>query len=313
MPTTLLQKTALLCACIALCGQVHGSISNTTFPSSTLLEGGDLEVDLCSVQYHRAQGFLERETPDFEQAIHWLRKAAKGNHAIAAYQLAIFYTKGWGVEKNRSRSLFWLKKSASFEYPPACHDLAMRYFRGDGVLVNGEKGMRLMETAMLNGFAPAFLFLGRAYLHLAPTPPGYDPWVPYDPGIGMAYLDMASTSNMTEAWLQQGVLLLGQTDLQGIEPDPTKALTLLQQAAQAGEPRAMALMGMFYHTGTLVDEDKAKGTDFYRRGAEIGDVRSTLFYAAMLRAGEGVERNPEKAQELLDKLELKEKKDSETE
>lgn len=90
-------------------------------------------------------------------------------------------------------------------------------------------------------------------------------------------------------------------------------MTLLQQAAQAGEPRAMALLGMFYHTGTLVDTDKAKGTDFYRRGAEMGDVRSTLFYAAMLRAGEGVERNPEKAQELLDKLELKEKKDSETE
>lgn len=246
MPITVLQKTALFCVCVALCTQAHGSITSTSFPSSTLLENEEAEVDLCSVQYQRAQDFLERETPDFEQAVHWLRKAAKGHHAIAAYQLAIFYTKGWGVEKNRSRSLFWLKKSASYEYPPACHDLAMRYFRGDGVLVNGEKGMRIMETAMLNGFAPAALFLGQAYLHLAAPPPGYDPWVPYDPEMGMAYLNIASTSNMTEAWLQQGVLLLGQTDLQGIEPDPAKALTLLQQAAQAGEPRAMALMGMFF-------------------------------------------------------------------
>src|SRR5690606_24905500 len=69
------------------------------------------------------------------------------------------------------------------------------------------------------------------------------------------------------------------------------ALELARAASERGEPQAHMLIGRIYQEGLGVASDPVLAAQWYRRGAELGDLESMFAFAMMLAEGEGIQKN----------------------
>jgi len=80
-----------------------------------------------------------------------------------------------------------------------------------------------------------------------------------------------------------------------IRPDEKKAARLMQQAARANLPAAMADYGLLVYQGAGVEKDIKSAAKWFERAAKSGDSEGQFLYAFTLAKGEGVEQNYENA------------------
>lgn len=73
---------------------------------------------------------------------------------------------------------------------------------------------------------------------------------------------------------------------------------LVQRAADAGYPPALAQMGVFYWKGWGIAQDAAKAADYYIRAANAGVAGAMNNLSVLYYQGEGVPRDVKKAQNL---------------
>lgn len=73
---------------------------------------------------------------EFTQARPFLKKAADGGHAEAAFNLASLYAKGDGVDQDYQTAVSYLQKSSNGGYYPAMTNLGLLYAQGQGVKQN---------------------------------------------------------------------------------------------------------------------------------------------------------------------------------
>ena len=89
-----------------------------------------------------------------------------------------------------------------------------------------------------------------------------------------------------------GVFYLSDTSTQ---ENLSKALDLLNQSAQMGDPRAELAIGQIYEQGELVEKDPTLAAAMFGRAAEKGLLAAQYAYARMLELGNGVPRDLETA------------------
>lgn len=141
-----------------------------------------------------------------------------------------------------------------------------------------------------NGNAEAQAYLG------AVLAGGYG--VPANLPAAMQYLQMASEQGQNEAQYALGMLLLkAASDKNGeIEVQVQQqqwAIHWLNQAAAAGEPRAMYQVGSLFSTGSGVDQDLVKAAEWVSASANAGYPEAQYQMGTMLLSGSGVEKNPQ--------------------
>lgn len=68
----------------------------------------------------------------------------------------------------------------------------------------------------------------------------------------------------------------------GVTQNRAAALALYQQAAQGGHVKSIGVVGRFYETGDVVEQDLERAFDCYRRCAEGGDFRGMFHLGRML-------------------------------
>ncbi|WP_426416405.1 tetratricopeptide repeat protein [Aestuariirhabdus sp. LZHN29] len=71
----------------------------------------------------------------------------------------------------------------------------------------------------------------------------------------------------------------------------SEAITLLQQAAGAGDASAKALLGKAYETGNGVDKDLDKAFDLYTDAAHVRDPLGQYYIGEAYFYGRGADRN----------------------
>ena len=88
---------------------------------------------------------------------------------------------------------------------------------------------------------------------------------------------------------------------EGVDVDKDKAASFFERLLNIQKhTNALYKMGVYYNSKESVDEQK-KSMDYFRAGSECGDGKSTRELALNYRYGEVVERDIEKAKELLQK------------
>jgi len=80
-----------------------------------------------------------------------------------------------------------------------------------------------------------------------------------------------------------------------IRPDEKKAARLMQQAARASLPAAMADYGLLVYQGAGVEKDVKSAAKWFERAAKAGDSEGQFLYAFTLAKGEGVTKSFEDA------------------
>ena len=122
---------------------------------------------------------------------------------------------------------------------------------------------------------------------------------PRDPELATSLLTEAAKAGNSGAML----LLADRYRLaDGAPKDLAKALDLIEAAIAAGNIRSGAQsLGDFYRLTEPPYRDLTKAADAYQRGADAGDSWSMIALAEMVRKGEGVTVDYERARALLEK------------
>jgi TPR repeat protein len=82
--------------------------------------------------------------------------------------------------------------------------------------------------------------------------------------------------------------------------DYRDALATYQQAAQMGDPRAMAVIGNMYHDGQGVPKNPAEAVKWYTQAAAGGNRGAQYSLGGMVEEGEGVSKNLARAAQLYE-------------
>ena len=207
-------------------------------------------------------------------AAYWYRKAAANGSAAGEYNLGCCHEHGWGVEKSLHRAFVCYSRAAERGLSAALTRRAMLLYQGIPVEdLNDERFKELpadragavsdLRRAAAAGYAPAKYELAMLLYGDPAMRRGNEA------EIGRLAREAAEAPGADAAakvffgrCLQHGI---------GLDPDPPRAAELYGQAAEAGEPRAMAMLGRMLEFGMGVKPDPERAAELYRRSAELGD------------------------------------------
>ena len=121
-------------------------------------------------------------------------------------------------------------------------------------------------------------------------------WFGMDPAIDCAAIwqshwdeanawDVAN-SNHDELWWEESDRNreLIEEAVARMEAEPEAAFRMFQEAAAAGSPYALEVVGWHYDTGTVVETDFGQAEDHYYRAISAGSWMATIAYARLLAA-----------------------------
>jgi V8-like Glu-specific endopeptidase len=100
---------------------------------------------------------------DYTAAHQLLRPPADQGDALAQFNLAQLYARGWGVRRNYAEATGWLRKAADRGLAIAQHYLGLAYTDGDGVPQDDAEAAKWFRLAADQGYPAAQLHLGLAY------------------------------------------------------------------------------------------------------------------------------------------------------
>jgi TPR repeat protein len=100
---------------------------------------------------------------DFEQAVHWLEKAAKNGHVQAKTNLGLMYFFGEGVEQDYDTAFKWFKSSATNDDLTARYYLSLCFLDGLGVEQDEDYAMRVLWKCASDGMDWAQFTLAECY------------------------------------------------------------------------------------------------------------------------------------------------------
>ena len=108
-------------------------------------------------------GLLHANKKEYQEAIKWYRMAAEKGHASAMCNLAFYYEKGNGVEKNAQEAIKWYRMAAEKGNRSAMYDLGKMYAEGNGVEKNAQEAIKWYRMAVEKGNRLAMCRLGDMY------------------------------------------------------------------------------------------------------------------------------------------------------
>ncbi len=164
---------------------------------------------------------------EFAQARPFLKKAADGGHAEAAFNLASLYAKGDGVDQDYQTAVSYLEKSSNGGYYPAMTNLGLLYAKGQGVKQNYLTARSLWLKAAAGEHADAMHNLAVIYA----TGKG----VEKDMGEAIKWYRKGANGGYVDSIFDLG-LLYANGD--GVERDYPEAKRLWETAAGKGHKLA---------------------------------------------------------------------------
>ncbi len=247
-------------------------------------EQGHAEAQ-CTLGYCFEQGHGVEENAI--EAVKWYKKAAEQGNAIAQSNLARCYEQGKGVDKNLSEAIKWYEESAERGYhiQGILNDLGVFYLTGNGVDIDEKKAVYWLSKAVENNEIPAFANLGRCYLGGI----GIEQDVPQ--ALGLFAKAIRCGVDNAETFLYENIdidELLMLADLENpqaqyfaarwyLKNDLKKALELLNQSAQNGEPLSMVILGCIYSEGKYVAQNLFKAEELFAKASENGHKEAEVF------------------------------------
>ena len=216
-------------------------------------------------------------------AVRWFRRAAERGDADALVILSRLAAAGRGG-LNAFDQRGFLSRAADTGDARAAH----------------EYGLYLMEDGDPGDAAAAL-----DWLRLAAESGRVESWTDYAYALG-DWVHGPGDLTAARAWYERagengsgfGALMAASMHLagEGEGADPALGASLMQAAAEIGQPAAMGQLALLLYQGAPgFPADPARAADWARRGAEAGDPESQFLYAYALATGDGVGRNIEQA------------------
>ncbi len=222
-------------------------------------------------------------------------KAERGDPA-AMLALGTYYASGKnGFERNPARALELVRASAQKGFAPA--QVYLGYIYGEGKIVarDFKEAAKWREEGASNGGANDKWSLGNAYLY------GY--LLPKDQMKALYWITQAAQQNHIEAMLKLVEIYKNLNNQEQLNYWNKKLALIEIDAAESGNVLAMLSVAKKFMRGKDgFPRSGAQGVFWYKRAADSGNREALEYVAKMYASGRFLEKNPEKARELFEKV-----------
>lgn len=200
-------------------------------------EGGDPEAQMRVAEAYLFGLGVEA---DQSEGVRWTLRAAEAGHAKGLLEAGKFYGYGWGVPTDFDRARTCLEAAAAAGQPDGAEQLAFLYL-GDAIDPAPEpnpeeaarwfaEALRLRTRAAEDGSAGDMARLAQAYEEGEPLVGGAP-----DPSAAAAWAERAWEAGEPEGGLVLARLLRAG---RGVEADPSRARSILEELRDAGDAEA---------------------------------------------------------------------------
>ncbi|MCU7834900.1 MAG: SEL1-like repeat protein [gamma proteobacterium symbiont of Taylorina sp.] len=205
------------------------------------------------------------------KSLNYITTSAQKGYFKAQYKLAMIYSHAESVNKNYAITRIYLTRSAEQHYPQAQYMMGVMYAQGRVFKKNEKLAIEWLTKASDNDNAAAQHYLARYYLNQK----NFE--------LAFFWLEKAIKQNYQPAMVDMGYLYYNGN---GIKKDFSKAIELLQAAAEKKIMLAQYLMGKIYYSGGYgIDKDLSKAKKWFQEAVKSGsfDAKKYLMSIAVLK------------------------------
>ena len=165
----------------------------------------------------------------------------------------------------------------------------VRYFQGDGVPEDPRKAIDYCAMAAEQGDARASAFLAYCYSRGIV--------LPKNQRNSAKWYRLSAQAGYAPAQYSLGIYYLHGN---AVRKNIHLALKWLDKAADQDMQDALVMLGNLYHDGADVVQDNGRACRYFRRAADLGSPDGQYMLGKLLFVGDGTEKDPLQALELLD-------------
>lgn len=235
------------------------------------------------IRYLIGQGF----TADSVKAFNLIKQAADQQYMLAQYNLAVFYSNGWGTEWNPFEAFKHFRIAALSGMPDALFALGLNYTDNLVVKQDWKTAYRYVKQAAEKNYKPAIEVLEKL-AKLANVSKEKEE----QSKSQQAPIVQATQTNFTPIFLDFGEDSAKPANDKELLEDIVRELPFqkygkdslsissqeifktLQEHANLGVPEELNVVGRFYETGQIVKRDSIKAAVYYMRALRLESRRA---------------------------------------
>lgn len=247
------------------------------------------EAGSAEEKFKLALDYINHQQPD--KAIPWLRQAAKANHVGAIFYLGRLLYRGTGVAQNREQGIALMEKAAVRDFPGACLEMGKIYLSGNEIARDAQKGAAYLQKVA--GLSPeGGWLLAQCYLKGDGVQQDYHKatqWIAEYVGSHKKELQALIDENLAFNSYLSGLYQLR------VKHDSEQAIACFKKVTKAKVAEGLTMTALAQQ-----EKNEKKAAKTMTKAAKNSSA-ACLYLSQMYQQGKGVERNREKALELLQK------------
>jgi TPR repeat protein len=202
-----------------------------------------------------------------------LERAAEGGDVSAQSVVSVAYLYGRGVPKDPAKAMAYMEKAAQSGHPVAAYNLGVYLAAGEILPKDTDAAMRWYETAAERGVSSAKINMAVLLLQRHTGPDGRLAHDSEDVARAEALLEevVAAGDTMAMVTLADHLIRHG-----GADATAERARTLYERAIGAGRAEAFHGYGWLLLTGLGGERDLEKGLELLQEAAKAGDQRAIM-------------------------------------
>ena len=239
---------------------------------------------------------------DYITAYNYYFEIAEKDDCEIKCNLGVMYKKGKGVKRDDQKALYWFTKASEQGCKRANFHIGMMYENGDGVKKNYLKALDyFMDSGVYSEHIKNKIEIYKKEAEVGEGELQYKLGLIYENGIGIRkysksaiyWYKKAASNGIRDANNRLACLYYRNHDNESFE----KAFDLLKKHAEIGDASTQCLLAEIYED----EGDYENSLKWCEKASAKGDCHATHNLALLYFEGEGTEKNPEKAFELLKK------------
>lgn len=231
-------------------------------------------------------GMYYYSAKEYDKAVRWFEKSAKGGNVSAIYNLGICYEKGHGLKKDHVDAAIKYREAAERNLPQAQYMLAGCYRDGIGVQKNMNHAKEWYKRAADQNYPMAM----------------YEYAVLFLDKNSNDYVQMLN--NAFERGIVKAAFPLGVYYIEGPKKDELHGISLLKTAGENGEKDAILYLGKLYYFGVDVTQNYGKAFEYFSLMADTKNDEALYYLAECYEYGRGTTVNETKAYDIYNKIRL---------
>lgn len=242
---------------------------------------------LAEAQYVLGNCYLEGHSiaVDPDAALRWYQAAAEQDHVRAQMKLYACHAGELEGLLDLAQAIAWLKQAAQQGDPEAQYELGNCHIEGYGVAKNRRTASEWQLKAAQQGYAAAQHAIGLAYLH--------DSEGPEDDGMAVQWFRLAAQQDYPEAQTDLGHCYLSG---RGVPANRAHAASWFRKAERLGHVPATTGLGYCHYQA----DEPELAAQCFRRAADLGDAEGRYRLGECYLSGDGVRKNRNLAQHLME-------------